>query len=181
MDRSRRFGEQVAATEAYYRQQGMLGPVLPRAIDHGEALALDLSAIVPNVAGPKRPRDRIPLAELAPRFREILAKPVAEGSYAKATGKRRMVEGEREGAQDGAIVIAAITSCPDTSNPGVMLAAGLREFRDARALALLGVSVTIDQMSPIGDIRPDSPAGRHLHALGVAPADFNNIGQDCAQ
>ena len=113
--------QQIAAAEAYYKLQGCFGPVKPGEVDYSQVLTLDLSAIEPNVAGPKRPQDRISLADLKSRFETLVKAPVAEGGYGKAEGGRRKVEG----AQDGDVVIAAITSCTNTSNPGLMIAAGL--------------------------------------------------------
>ena len=117
--------ESIAATEAYYRRQGMFGPFQPGDLDYSQVLTLDLSTITPNVAGPKRPQDRIPLADLKGEFEALLTRPVAEGGYGKPEGGRRKEERGRTRAQDGDVVIAAITSCTNTSNPGVMLAAGL--------------------------------------------------------
>ncbi len=114
---------QVAAAEAYYRLQGCFGPVKPGEADYSQVLKLDLSTIQPNVAGPKRPQDRIPLSGLKPKFESLVQAPVAEGGYGKAKGGRRKAEGQ--GAQDGDVVIAAITSCTNTSNPSVMIGAGL--------------------------------------------------------
>ena len=120
---------QVAATEAYYRMQGCLGPVAAGAIDYSQVLTLDLSTITPNVAGPKRPQDRIPLADLKNRFQALLRSPVSDGGYGKsevqAQGARNGAASSHGPARSGDIVIAAITSCTNTSNPGVMLAAGL--------------------------------------------------------
>jgi len=120
---------QVAATEAYYRLQGCFGPVRAGEIDYSQVLELDLSAITPNVAGPKRPQDRVPLAELKSRFESVLKIPVSEGGYGKADAVARSAGGDSSRAQTGAgngdVVIAAITSCTNTSNPSVMLAAGL--------------------------------------------------------
>jgi len=121
--------------------QGCFGPVEAGAIDYSQVLTLDLSKITPNVAGPKRPQDRIPLADIKTRFATLLKSPVSEGGYGKA-------EAEAKGASDGAlskhgparsgdVVIAAITSCTNTSNPGVMLAAGLV----ARKAAARGLTV----------------------------------------
>ncbi len=112
--------EQIAATEAYYKAQGLFGPARADEIDYSDLLTLDLAAITPNVAGPKRPQDRIALAELKTQFASLLKKPTVDGGYGKtepsaAPGSPR----------DGAVVIAAITSCTNTSNPGVMLAAGM--------------------------------------------------------
>lgn len=110
---------QIAATEAYYKHQGLFGPARGDEIEYSDVLVLDLASIVPNVAGPKRPQDRIALSELKPQFASILAKPVADGGYAKAA------KSKVDSPRDGDVVIAAITSCTNTSNPGVMIAAGL--------------------------------------------------------
>ena len=112
--------QQIAATEAYYRAQGLFGPADADEIQYSDVLTLDLAAITPNVAGPKRPQDRIALAELKSEFATLLKKPTADGGYGKAEANAA------SGApRDGAVVIAAITSCTNTSNPGVMLAAGM--------------------------------------------------------
>jgi len=112
---------QIAATEAYYKLQGCFGPVKPGEVDYSQVLTLDLATIEPNVAGPKRPQDRIPLSDLKARFEKLVKAPVGDGGYGKTEGGRR----KAEGIQDGDVVIAAITSCTNTSNPSVMIAAGL--------------------------------------------------------
>ena len=121
--------EQIAATEAYYRAQGCFGPVRPGEVDYSQVVKLDLSTITPNVAGPKRPQDRIPLADLKPQFETLVMKPVADGGYGKTETKARTVSAQSGSTKtapgNGDVVIAAITSCTNTSNPGVMLAAGL--------------------------------------------------------
>ena len=113
--------ERVRATEAFYRAQGCFGAPREGAIDYTRVIQLDLSSIVPSVAGPKRPQDRIPLHDLKTRFEGVLAQSVATGGYGKTSV--RAANGEH--VDDGDVVIAAITSCTNTSNPGVMLAAGL--------------------------------------------------------
>ena len=116
---------QVAAAEAYYKLQGCFGPVKPGEVDYSQVLKLDLSTIQPNVAGPKRPQDRIALANLKSKFESLIKAPVGEGGYGKPGGERREAGGGKSVVQDGDVVIAAITSCTNTSNPGVMIAAGL--------------------------------------------------------
>ena len=110
---------QVDLIRAYYQAQNLFG--IPRAgdIDYSQSLELDLSTVEPSVAGPKRPQDRIALSALKPTFASLLAKPKEDGGY----GKPGAADGE--GLKHGDVVIAAITSCTNTSNPGVMLAAGL--------------------------------------------------------
>ncbi|MBI3939161.1 MAG: aconitate hydratase AcnA [Betaproteobacteria bacterium] len=125
-----RSGTQVAAMEAYFRAQGCFGAPRLGEVDYSQVLTLDLASITPAVAGPKRPQDRVPLTELKPRFEAVLRKPPAEGGYGKAGAARRAANGDagkraEPGARDGDVVIAAIASCTNTSNPGVMLAAGL--------------------------------------------------------
>ena len=116
---------QIAAAEAYYKLQGCFGPVKPGEVDYSQVLTLDLSTIQPNVAGPKRPQDRIPLADLKSRFEKLVKAPVGDGGYGKTQVESRKSKGESNGAHDGDVVIAAITSCTNTSNPSVMIGAGL--------------------------------------------------------
>ncbi len=113
---------QVAAIRGYYQAQGLFG--IPKAgdIDYSQVLELDLSAIEPSVAGPKRPQDRIELKTLKSGFEALMDKPVAEGGYGK--GRAALHQSARP-IGHGDVAIAAITSCTNTSNPGVMLAAGL--------------------------------------------------------
>jgi aconitate hydratase len=116
---------QIAAAEAYYKLQGCFGPVKPGEVDYSQVLTLDLSTIEPNVAGPKRPQDRIPLSNLKEKFESLVTAPVADGGYGKTQVESRKSEVESNGARDGDVVIAAITSCTNTSNPSVMIGAGL--------------------------------------------------------
>ena len=118
----------IAATEAYYRSQGLFGPARTDEIEYTEVLPLDLAAITPNVAGPKRPQDRIALTELKTQFAAVLKKPTADGGYGKLSAEATRAtadDASRTAPRDGDVVIAAITSCTNTSNPGVMLAAGM--------------------------------------------------------
>lgn len=117
--------EAIAAAEAYYKQQGLFGPARSDEIKYTDVLMLDLTTITPNVAGPKRPQDRIALANLKGEFAEMLKKPTADGGYGKAAASGAQQEAAPRKARDGDVVIAAITSCTNTSNPGVMLAAGM--------------------------------------------------------
>ena len=117
--------EHVDGVRAYLEAQGTFG--MPRAgeIDYSEVVDLDLGTVVPAVAGPKRPQDRIPLPEVKARFAELFSRADATG-YGKPAAEldaRRSGDGAEVGHGD--VVIAAITSCTNTSNPSVMLAAGL--------------------------------------------------------
>jgi aconitate hydratase len=118
----------VDAVEGYYRAQGMFGIPNAGAIDYTELLELDLASVVPSVSGPKRPQDRIDLPRIKSRFIELYSEPVAEGGYGKKGETLRQRVTARHAAQDvghGDVLIAAITSCTNTSNPNALLAAGL--------------------------------------------------------
>ncbi|MGB8410319.1 MAG: aconitate hydratase AcnA, partial [Gallionella sp.] len=122
-----RTADEIDAFAAYFKAQGLFG--IPKAgdIDYSQTLELDLSSVMPSLAGPKRPQDRIDLDRVKPTFTSLYAKPVAENGFAKKPedlGKRfRTSDGIDIGCGD--VLIAAITSCTNTSNPGVLLAAGL--------------------------------------------------------
>ncbi|MHB8846107.1 MAG: aconitate hydratase AcnA [Nitrospirota bacterium] len=124
---SGRTDEEIAVFSAYFHAQGMYGMPKPGDIDYTRVLEIDLSAIVPSVAGPKRPQDRIELPRLKSAFSELFIKPVAESGF---SGKpddlmKRFPIGKGKDVGNGDVIIAAITSCTNTSNPAVLLAAGL--------------------------------------------------------
>ena len=126
MNATGRTADEVDAFEAYFKAQGLFG--MPKAgdINYTKVVSLDLASIRPSLAGPKRPQDRIELSAMKSSFADLFSKPVAENGFARSAaelGKR-----VKTGATDlghGDILIAAITSCTNTSNPGVLLAAGL--------------------------------------------------------
>ena len=119
--------EQVDAFEAYFKAQGLFG--VPRAgdIDYSEVLALDLSTVMPSLAGPKRPQDRIDLEKVKSTFSSLFVAPVRENGFAKKSEELSATYKAYDGTpiRNGDVLIAAITSCTNTSNPGVLLAAGL--------------------------------------------------------
>ncbi len=124
---SGRTEDEIAAFQAYFKCQEMFG--VPRAgdIDYSRTIELDLSRVKPSVAGPKRPQDRIELPRLKEKFAELFVKPVAENGFAKKAedlAKRVKTKDGRD-IGSGDVIIAAITSCTNTSNPAVLLAAGL--------------------------------------------------------
>ncbi|RPI43881.1 MAG: aconitate hydratase AcnA [Betaproteobacteria bacterium] len=121
-------GEAADIAKAYYQAQGMFG--MPKAgdIDYSEVVELDVSTVVPAVSGPRRPHDRLDLPELKTKFAELMGKPMAEGGYGKsAEALKERFETNLPGIDigHGDVLIAAITSCTNTSNPGVLLGAGL--------------------------------------------------------
>jgi aconitate hydratase len=125
--RSGRTYDEIAAFQAYFRAQGMYGVPKAGEIDYSRVVELDLSSIKPSVAGPKRPQDRIELPRLKDRFSELFVKPVNENGFAKKPGDLSKRVKTKDGVDIGSgdVIIAAITSCTNTSNPSVLLAAGL--------------------------------------------------------
>jgi len=123
--------EHVATFRNYFKAQGLFGIPRKGECDYSSTLELDLGDIQPAVAGPKRPQDRIELPRLKQKFIELFQKPVSENGYNKpkeALSQRfALPNGNRPTADvgHGDVLIAAITSCTNTSNPSVMLAAGL--------------------------------------------------------
>jgi aconitate hydratase len=123
--------EQVAVYEAYYRAQGLWGIPVKGEIDYSQDIDLDIGTVAPSVAGPKRPQDRIELPNLKQEFVGSFSRPVNENGFGKkaedfsaaTVGVATAAGTSRIG--HGSVLIAAITSCTNTSNPSVMLAAGL--------------------------------------------------------
>jgi aconitate hydratase len=122
----------VALYEAYYKAQGLWGIPGKGEIDYSVDLALDLASVVPSVAGPKRPQDRIELPKLKEEFVGSFSRPIPENGFGKraadfGTGAVDVAMNGKGTAKigHGSVLIAAITSCTNTSNPSVMLAAGL--------------------------------------------------------
>jgi len=120
-------GEAAVAVKAYYEAQGMFG--MPKAgdIDYSDVVELDLASIKPAVSGPRRPHDRLDLPDLKSKFRELMGKPFVDGGYGKAGEMDKRVPTSQPGIDvgQGDVLISAITSCTNTSNPGVLLGAGL--------------------------------------------------------
>jgi aconitate hydratase len=120
-------GDLVPLVKAYYQAQGMYGMPKKGEIDYTEVVELDLATVRPSVSGPRRPHDRIDLPRLKDKFQELMAKPFVEGGYGKAAEPNARVQTARQGIDvgHGDVLISAITSCTNTSNPGVLLGAGL--------------------------------------------------------
>ncbi len=126
--------EQVALVEAYAKAQGMWRENGQAAAQYTDVLELDLASVEPSLAGPKRPQDRVPLRTARGSYQKAL-KPMTE-ERAKKSGAAGTavvtVDGQSFELKDGAVVIAAITSCTNTSNPYVMIGAGLLARNAAR-------------------------------------------------
>ena len=122
--------EVIARTEAYMRAQGLFRDANSPEPEFTDTLELDLGSVVPSLAGPKRPQDRVALSDMQDTFQKALTAPVKDRGYelSGAALNREATFGTNGSSQKmkhGAIVIAAITSCTNTSNPSVMIAAGL--------------------------------------------------------
>ena len=124
---SGRTDEEIASFAAYFKAQGLYGTPKKGQIDYSETLELDLGTVAPSLAGPKRPQDRIEIGNVKSKFTELFAQPVADNGFAKKPAELGQRFKTRDGIDIGSgdIMIAAITSCTNTSNPGVLLAAGL--------------------------------------------------------
>ncbi|MCC7086434.1 MAG: aconitate hydratase AcnA [Pirellulales bacterium] len=127
-----RSNETVELVERYYKEQGMFrtDETGATALKYTKVIKLDLGTVEPSLAGPKRPQDRVPLSGVKDSFRKSLQAPIAERGFAldEVAVRRHATVGNNGNSTDithGAVVIAAITSCTNTSNPSVMLAAGL--------------------------------------------------------
>ncbi|MBN2388798.1 MAG: aconitate hydratase AcnA, partial [Anaerolineales bacterium] len=174
--------EQVDLIESYTRAQGLFRDAATPEPEFTDTLALDLGAVVPSLAGPKRPQDRVALDEMQATFQAALGAPVQERGYeldAEAQ-ERQALFGTNGGSlqmKHGAVVIAAITSCTNTSNPSVMVAAGLV----ARKAAEKGLQVKPYVKTSLA---PGSRVvSEYLKAAGLiaplAKLGFNVVGYGC--
>src|SRR3954469_17501206 len=172
--------EQIALVEAYAKAQGMWRVNGAKPADYTDVLELDLATVEPSLAGPKRPQDRVPLSKAKNVYQAAL-KAMADERKKKlpdATGCAEIkLDGKQVELRDGAVMIAAITSCTNTSNPYVLMAAGLLA-RNAAKLGLKakpwvknslapGSRVVTDYLTKAGLLGP-------LESIG-----FNVVGYGC--
>jgi len=169
--------QQVALVEAYTKAQGLWhDPSSPDYVEprFSEYLELDLSTVVPSIAGPKRPQDRVSLTDSKPAFAKAVAQ-VRAGDAREATYTD--ADGNELPLKDGDVVIASITSCTNTSNPSVMLAAALLA-RNANQKGLTSKPWVKTSMAPGSQVVTDyyEKAGLwpDLEALG-----FHLVGYGC--
>ncbi|MBD2848358.1 aconitate hydratase AcnA [Paenibacillus sp. IB182496] len=182
--------EQIELVEAYYKAQNMFrtddtpDPVFT------DILELDLSTIVPSLAGPKRPQDRIELTSMKDAFNQIVRTPVSKGGYGLSDDKIEEVvqvkhnNGKVSEMKAGAVVIAAITSCTNTSNPTVMLGAGLVAKKAVerglvkpeyvKSSLTPGSLVVTDYLTKAGLIEPLEALGFHVAGYGCATCIGNS-------
>ncbi|GAB4483952.1 MAG: aconitate hydratase AcnA [Anaerolineales bacterium] len=170
--------EVIERAEAYCRAQGLFREENTPDPEFTDTLELDLGSVVPSLAGPKRPQDRVALAEMKSTFRQALTAPVKERGY-ELSGEALAREAAFGGMKmkHGAVVIAAITSCTNTSNPSVLIAAGLL----AKKAAEKGLSVKPYVKTSL------APGSRvvteYLESAGLieplAQMGFNVVGYGC--
>jgi aconitate hydratase len=174
--------EQVTLVERYMKEQGLFRTATAPVPQFTKRLALDLSGIVPSLAGPKRPQDRVALQAVKKTFAESLTAPTAKRGFAlegPALARSGTVRdhGHSSTIHHGAVVIAAITSCTNTSNPSVMVAAGL-VARKAVAKGLTTKPWVKTSLAPgsrvVTDYLEKSGLDKDLDALG-----FETVGYGC--
>jgi len=118
---------EIDAFEAYFKTQNLFGIPKVGDIDYSKVVELNLTSVAPSLAGPKRPQDRIEIGHVKSTFRDLFAKPVADNGFNKKADDLDAEYTNADGVhlKNGDVLIAAITSCTNTSNPSVLLAAGL--------------------------------------------------------
>ncbi|HEV7618297.1 MAG TPA: aconitate hydratase AcnA [Burkholderiaceae bacterium] len=118
---------EIDAFESYFRAQNLFGVPKAGEIDYTKVVELDLGSVAPSLAGPKRPQDRIEIGNVKANFAELFAKPTSENGFNKKIEDLDATYVNADGVKvkNGDVLIAAITSCTNTSNPSVMIAAGL--------------------------------------------------------
>jgi aconitate hydratase len=167
---SGRDAQQVALVKAYCQAQGLWRDAQTLTPHYAKVIEIDLSAVVPSMAGPSRPDARVDLAGVAQAFHKVIA---AKKTPAQAVD----AQGQSGGIEDGSVVIAAITSCTNTSNPAVMIGAGLLA-RNARRRGLLPKPWVKTSLSPgsrvVADYLKVSGLQAELDGLG-----FNVVGFGC--
>ncbi len=188
--------EHLALVEAYTKEQGLFHTKHTPEAEYTDTLELDLGAVEPSVAGPRRPQDRIPLAAVKESFVQTMqlipsaTAGAAVGASASAsvtaasTGVAVSFEGSEFELQHGAVVIAAITSCTNTSNPSVMIAAGLVAKKAAerglkrqpwvKTSLAPGSKVVMDYYHAAGLVEPLEDMGFNLVGFGCTTCIGNS-------
>ena len=174
--------EQVTLVERYMKEQGLFHTAAAAVPEFTKRLSLDLGSVVPSLAGPKRPQDRVALRDVKKTFAESLTAPTAKRGFALDGPALARTGTVKENGHDstihhGAVVIAAITSCTNTSNPSVMVAAGL-VARKAVAKGLTTKPWVKTSLAPgsrvVTDYLERSGLDKDLDALG-----FETVGYGC--
>ncbi|MFZ9068626.1 MAG: aconitate hydratase AcnA, partial [bacterium] len=173
--------EVVQRVEAYCKAQGLFRTSSTPDPMFSDTLELDLSTVEPALAGPKRPQDRVNLSTMQSTWQETLRKPIKQGGFElgeTALAKQSAIQGlDGQTLTHGDVAIAAITSCTNTSNPSVMIAAGLLA-KKANALGLRSKPWVKTSLGPgsrvVTAYLEKADLQQHLDALG-----FNTVGYGC--
>jgi len=180
--RTGRDDELTNLVEAYCKEQGLFRHDDMEDPDYFDILELDLNSVKPSVAGPLRPQDRILVRELKPTFHQVLTAPLGPQGFALADdqlGASGLVRSNGDSAEirHGSVVIAAITSCTNTSNPSVMVAAGLLA-KKANERGLMRKPYVKTSLAPgskvVTEYLDSAGLTPHLEALG-----FHTVGYGC--
>lgn len=180
----------IELVDAYYKAQGMFRTDETPDPVFSDVVELDLSTIVPSLAGPKRPQDRVELTAMKESFNTIIRTPIEKGGYGLSDEKIEQVvtvnhnDGQVSKMGTGAVVIAAITSCTNTSNPSVMVGAGL-VAKKAVALGLKkpayvkssltpGSLVVTEYLTKANLLEPLEALGFHVAGYGCATCIGNS-------
>jgi len=172
---SGRSPDQIALVEAYAKETGMWRDASSQDAMYSDSLTLNMSSIKPSLAGPKRPQDRIDLESAHTVFQDALV----EATKTRASGGSATadINGAETEIKDGVVVIAAITSCTNTSNPSVMVGAGLLA-KKANKLGLKAQPWVKTSLGPgslvVTDYLDKAGLTEHLNALG-----FHTVGYGC--
>jgi len=170
---------EIELFEAYFKAQQLFGVPGDGEIHYSQVVDLDLGTVAPSLAGPKRPQDRITLTDVAAKFTQLFSAPAADNGFNQPAAKLEQVFKTRDGLEirNGDVLIAAITSCTNTSNPSVLLAAGLLAKKAVEA----GLKVRPHIKTSL------APGSRivteYLHKTGLLPylekLGFNVAGYGC--
>ena len=178
---SGRSAQHIELVRSYLDAQGLFLHADSPAPEFSSKLSLDLQSVVPSLAGPKRPQDRVALKDMQSNFRQSLQKPVTERGFglsgAALEAQGEVKDGSHARIAQGAVVIAAITSCTNTSNPDVLVAAGL-VARKARQRGLSRKPWVKTSLAPgsrvVTDYLDKAGLSADLDAIG-----FQTVGYGC--
>jgi len=189
MRRTGRTNDEIELVERYCKEQGLFRVDGSPDLNYTKVLTLDLSSVEPSLAGPKRPQDRVPLNSMKTSFAKALSAPIADRGFgltsAQLTSTATVKEnGHSSEIRHGSVVIAAITSCTNTSNPSVMLGAGLLAQKAvARGLTVKsyvktslapGSRVVTDYLENAGVLSPLQKLGFHVVGYGCTTCIGNS-------
>ncbi|WP_028533625.1 aconitate hydratase AcnA [Paenibacillus sp. UNC217MF] len=182
--------EQIELVKAYYTAQGLFRTEATEDPAFTDVIELDLGSIVPSLAGPKRPQDRVELTNMKQSFLDIVRTPIDKGGYGLSDEKIEQQvavthpNGETTQLKTGAVVIAAITSCTNTSNPSVMIGAGLvakkaverglKKPAYVKSSLTPGSLVVTEYLNKSGLIEPLEALGFHVAGYGCATCIGNS-------